>query len=64
MRMALANMGIIFVKCSSPETIFSDFGSAKSFGSSSQLLPYGVPLSAGTLIVLGFKMFSRWGIAL
>lgn len=64
MRMALANMGIIYVKCSSRDTIFSEFGSAKSFGDSSQLLPYGVPLSAGTLIVLGFKMFGWWGIAL
>jgi prepilin peptidase CpaA len=42
LRMACANMG--------------EFGSAKSFGSTSQLLPYGVPLTAGTLVVLGFRM--------
>ncbi len=61
-RMALSNMGIIMMKCSNRQTMFSDFGSAKSFGATSQLLPYGVPLTAGTLLVLGAKMFGWWGI--
>jgi len=60
LRMAMANMGIILVKCSSKDTIFSEFGSAKSFGTSSQLLPYGVPLTAGALVVLAARMFG-WG---
>lgn len=60
--MACANMGIILAKCSKRETLFSEFGSAKSFGATSQLLPYGVPLTAGTLIVLGAKMFGWWGV--
>ena len=62
LRMACANIGVILTKCSSRETVFSEFGSAKSFGTTSQLLPYGVPLTAGTLIVLGAKMFGWWGI--
>ncbi len=62
LRMACANMGIIVVKCSNPQTLFSEFGSAKSFGQTSQLLPYGVPLTAGTLIILAAKMFGWWGI--
>lgn len=57
LRMACANLGVILAKCSNAQTMFSDFGSAKSFGVSSQLLPYGVPLTAGTLVVLGAKVF-------
>jgi len=48
---AYANLATIVHKVSNRSTLFSDFGSAKSFGSSSQLLPYGVPLTIGTLIV-------------
>ena len=48
---AYANLVTITEKVSSRSTIFSEFGSAKSFGSGSQLLPYGVPLTIGTLIV-------------
>lgn len=62
LRMACANMGIIVAKCSNPQTLFSEFGSAKSFGRTSQLLPYGVPLTAGTLLILAAKMFGWWGI--
>jgi prepilin peptidase CpaA len=62
LRMACANMGIIVAKCSNPDTLFSEFGSAKSFGSTSQLLPYGVPLTAGTLVILAARTFGWWGI--
>ena len=48
---AYANLATIAHKVTKPSTLFSDFGSAKSFGSTSQLLPYGVPLTIGTLIV-------------
>lgn len=48
---AYANLATIAQKVSSKSTVFSEFGSAKSFGESSQLLPYGVPLTIGTLIV-------------
>ena len=62
LRMACGNLGIILAKCSSRQTLFSEFGGAKTFGTSSQLLPYGVPLTAGTLIVLAAKMCGWWGI--
>ncbi len=48
---AYANCATIMAKVSNRSTIFTEFGSAKSFGGSSQLLPYGVPLTIGTLIV-------------
>lgn len=62
LRSACANMSIIIAKCTSPQTFFGEYGSAKSFGTTSQLLPYGVPLTAGTLIILAAKMFGWWGI--
>ena len=48
---AYANLATIANKVTSRATLFSEFGSAKSFGSTSQLLPYGVPLTIGTLII-------------
>jgi len=48
---AYANLTTIKQKITNKSTIFSEFGSAKSFGDTSQLLPYGVPLTIGTLIV-------------
>lgn len=60
LRMACVNIGVILAKCSTPHAVFSEVGSAKSFGPTSQLLPYGVPLTAGTLLILAAKMFG-WG---
>ncbi|HOB75040.1 MAG TPA: A24 family peptidase [Phycisphaerae bacterium] len=48
---AYGNLATIVDKCSSTSTLFSEYGSAKSFGSTSQLLPYGVPLTIGTLMI-------------
>jgi prepilin peptidase CpaA len=48
---AYGNLATIVCKVSHRDTIFSEFGSAKSFGETSQLLPYGVPLTIGTLLV-------------
>ncbi len=62
LRMACANMGIIWSKCTNSQTMFTEFGSAKSFGNTSQLLPYGVPLTAGTLVILAATMFGWWGM--
>lgn len=62
LQMACANIGVILQKCSHRGTVFSEYGSAKSFGSTSQLLPYGVPLTGGTLIILAAKTFGWWGI--
>jgi prepilin peptidase CpaA len=47
---AYANLQTILVKCSNRSTLFTEYGGAKSFGETSQLLPYGVPLTIGTLV--------------
>lgn len=57
---ALANLNIIWTKCQSRDTLFSEFGSAKSFGDTSMLLPYGVPLTAGSLLVLSGHLCGWW----
>ena len=57
---AWANMGVILIKMRSRDTMFSEFGSAKSLGEQPQLLPYGVPLTIGSLIVLSNQVFSWW----
>lgn len=49
---ACANLQTIVAKLRRWETAFSDFGGARSFGETSQLLPYGVPLTIGTIGVL------------
>ncbi len=49
---ALANIQTIMTKVKRVDTAFGEFGSARSFGQTSQLLPYGVPLTFGTIGVL------------
>lgn len=58
---ALGNLNIIWIKMQSRDTLFGEFGSAKSFGSTSQLLPYGVPLTAGSLLVM-FGYLADWWV--
>lgn len=48
---AYANLATIMHKASHASTLFSEYGGARTFGETSQLLPYGVPLTIGTLIV-------------
>ena len=59
-RQAVANLNVIMVKCTSRETLFSEFGSTKSFGQTSSLLPYGVPLTIGSLLVLSGQVIGWW----
>jgi len=58
---ALGNLNIIWIKMQSRDTLFGEFGSAKSFGDTSQLLPYGVPLTAGSLLVM-FGYLAGWWV--
>lgn len=54
---AVANMGVIMTKVSRADTAFSEFGSARGFGATSTLLPYGIPLSMGAwLVLLGHQL--------
>ena len=57
---ALTNMQIILAKMRRLETAFGEFGGAKTFGNTSQLLPYGVPLTAGTIGVLLTYYVGGW----
>lgn len=49
---AVVNMQTIMTKMRRFDTAFGEFGGARTFGNTSQLLPYGVPLTAGTIAVL------------
>ncbi len=57
---AAANLAVIGYKITHRDTFFSTFGSAKGFGATSQLLPYGVPLTIGSLVVLAMQVVTRW----
>lgn len=57
---ALANMQTILTKLRRLDTAFGEYGGARTFGATSQLLPYGVPLTAGTLGVLLTYYFGGW----
>lgn len=57
---AVANMGMIAAKMRGRDTMFSEFGSARSFGASSSLLPYGIPLSIGAWIVMLATHCGEW----
>ncbi len=59
---AWVNLQAILYKMKSRETAFSDFACAKSFTATSQLLPYGVPLTVGSLVVLLGRSLSWWSI--
>jgi prepilin peptidase CpaA len=60
--MAYANCGTILTKMSRTETMFSEFGSAKSFGETSSLLPYGVPLTIGSVLILVGQTLTWWAL--
>jgi prepilin peptidase CpaA len=60
---AWVNMGVILMKMSRWETAFGEFGSARSFGKTSSLLPYGIPLTIGAWITLAAQMSGWWRVA-
>lgn len=53
---ALVNLATIKHKMTHRDVMFTEFGSAKGFGSTSQLLPYGVPLTIGSLAILAIHI--------
>lgn len=57
---ACLNLMTIATKLRRWDTAFSEFGGARSFGDTSQLLPYGVPLTAGTIGVLVAGYLGGW----
>jgi len=56
---AAANVGVLLTKVGSVRTAFSDFGSAASLSKSAGVLPYAIPLTLGSLIVL-VSDYSGW----
>ncbi len=57
---AYTNMQTIMTKMKRLDTAFGTYGGARTFGETSQLLPYGVPLTAGTIGVLLTHYFGGW----
>jgi prepilin peptidase CpaA len=57
---AISNFQLAAIKCTDMKLAFSELGAVKSLGTNSQLIPYGVPLTGGALIVLGMKFFTMW----
>jgi prepilin peptidase CpaA len=57
---AYTNAQTIMQKMRRVDTAFGEFGGAKTFGNTSQLLPYGVPLTAGTIGVLVTSYLGGW----
>jgi len=57
---AYTNLQTIMTKFRRLDTAFGEFGGAKTFGDTSQLLPYGVPLTAGTIGVLLTAYLGGW----
>ena len=57
---AITNLQTIMAKVRRLDTAFGEFGGAKTFGETSQLLPYGVPLTIGTIGVLLTYYIGGW----
>jgi prepilin peptidase CpaA len=57
---ASANVGVLLTKMGSLSTAFSEFGSAQSLSRSTGVLPYAIPLSVGTLVVLVAHCSGWW----
>jgi prepilin peptidase CpaA len=56
---AMDNFQTAALKCTSAKLAFSKVGEVKSLASK-QLIPYGMPLTGGALIVMGLKFFAIW----
>ncbi len=57
---AYTNLQTIMTKMRRWDTTFGEYGGARTFGDTSQLLPYGVPLTAGTLGILFTYYAGGW----
>ena len=59
---ASANLGVLFAKVGTVKTAFSEFGSAESLSRTTGVLPYAIPLSIGTLLVVVSNFFGWWEV--
>lgn len=60
---AKANFVVLLAKHARSDAAFSEFGSTKSFGDTTTLLPYGIPLTIGALLILGGR-YLEWSVLL
>lgn len=61
-RESFFNLGLLVTKCSSVRTALSDFGSARSIAGQAGMMPYAIPLTIGTSIVLVGSFSGWWGV--
>ncbi|MEE8386573.1 MAG: A24 family peptidase [Dehalococcoidia bacterium] len=61
-RQASSNLGVLMMKMGSMKTAFSEFGSATNMNGSNAVLPYAIPLSIGTLVVLASDYSGWWEV--
>ena len=57
---ASVNLGVLLTKVGTIRTAFSEFGSAESMSRTTGVLPYAIPLSIGTLLVLVSNYAGWW----
>jgi prepilin peptidase CpaA len=59
-RNAMENVSVLAIKFSSPRIAMSETGTVNRNDPKTQLIPYGVPLTLGTLAVLAFRFAGWW----
>lgn len=59
---ASANLGVLLTKVGTVKTAFSEFGSAQSLSRATGVLPYAIPLSIGTLLVVVGNLAGWWEV--
>ncbi len=57
---ASANLSVLLTKVGTVRTAFSEFGSAESMSRTTGVLPYAIPLSIGTLLVVVSRYAGWW----
>lgn len=57
-----ANLGILMTKMCRRDTVFSEYGSARSMSQSAGMLPYAIPLSIGSLLVVVSNLSGWWKV--
>ncbi|HUN80332.1 MAG TPA: A24 family peptidase [Phycisphaerae bacterium] len=61
-RQTSMNMGVLVTKMSSLRTAFGEFGSVQSMCTSGGVMPYAIPLSIGSLVVVFANYFGWWKV--
>lgn len=62
-RTTTTNLGVLMMKVGSWRTAMSEFASVHEMGRSNGVLPYAIPLSVGTFLVLICDLRGWWGVS-